>query len=205
MFNWSKRRILGPLGLLLWLAVIIVSGQQAVRAQANPGASRKADISVFGGYSFGNPDYGPKRNTGGTIGANYTRFYGWFVSPSLEVRANRTSGYLLNEETISAGIRGRSDFSRFHPYGDVLFGGVRLSYHYPYFPPNLHDTSSVLSVGGGVDVDVVRHIQAKFDFQREYMNFGGNGTLPNNADFTLTPNVFTIGAAYHTGGSKDRR
>ena len=53
----------------------------------------------------------------------------------------------------------------------------------------LGDNSIVYSYGGGVDIDLVRHFQAKIDFQGQHWKTG-------NA-ITLTPSILLLGITYH--------
>jgi opacity protein-like surface antigen len=199
MHDSNHRPSLLSIKPLLVFALAVLSGTYAAQAQANSTASKSADISVFGGFSHGNPDYGPQDNNGITIGADYTRYFGWRVDPSLEIRANRTNGDLITQKSAQVGIRLQSDFRRFHPYVDGLIGGTSIHFKIPpnpYAPKYVDDSAFSYSIGGGVDIDVIRNFQAKVDYQREFMNFGPNGTQPGNGDFTLSPSLWTIGVVY---------
>jgi Outer membrane protein beta-barrel domain len=179
----------------LFLLVVLSEGR-AARAQADPTATRTAALSAFGGYTNSNSDYGRYRNTGGTVGVDYTRYFRWRVIPSLEIRGNYTTGPDLKQGSILFGPRLQMDLHRFHPYADVFYGGTKIIFQFPPAPGYTYDIASTVSVGGGVDIDVLSHFQAKIDYQKEFMNFGPNGTQPNNADFTLTPSLFTVGVVY---------
>jgi len=168
----------------------------AARAQGLPGATKKADITVFGGFDRSNPDFGAQRNNGVVLGADYTRYFGWRIAPSLEVRATRGTGYEMDQSTFLGGLRLKTDFRRFHPYGDFLVGGTKITFHFPFNPHYLTDSATAYSGGGGVDVDVYRNFQVKVDYQQQFENFGPNGTRPNNADFTLSPTHFSVGVVY---------
>jgi len=192
----THRTSLQRVCLLFLFLLAVLSKSYTAWAQADPTASRSSALSVFGGYTNSDSDYGRYRNTGGTVGADYTRYFGWRVAPSLEIRANDTNGPDLKQESILFGLRLQTDFRRFHPYADVLYGGTKIFFAIPPAPNYTYDIASTTSIGGGVDIDVIRNFQAKIDYQAEFMNFGPNGTQPNNADFTLTPKLWTIGVVY---------
>ena len=187
-----------PMSVTLFLLLVLaaLSERPSARAQGLPAATRKADISVFGAFDHSNPDFGAFRNNGIVLGADYTRYFGWRLAPSFEVRANRTPGFEMDQESILAGLRLKADIRRFHPYADFLFGGTKVTFHFPLNPHYLNDTALASSVGGGLDFDIYRNFQLKVDYQEQFENFGPNGTQPNNANFTLTPGGFTAGVVY---------
>jgi hypothetical protein len=179
--------------LALSLFLVTVLSAAPARAQQVGSASRSAEISAFGGYTNINSDYGP-RNKGVTLGADYTRFFHFPVAPSLEIRANRTTGAALTEESILFGLRLEAPFrQRFHPYATVLYGGTKILFNVPPIPTYTYDQTSAVSIGGGLDVDVTHNFRAKFDYQQQFEDFGPNGI---HQDFTLTPDGFTIGVVY---------
>jgi hypothetical protein len=181
---------------LLFLFLLAASSQTRARAQALPTASRSMDFAAFGGYTHSSSDFGAFNNNGGTVGVDITRYVRWRVAPSLEVRANYTSGPTIIEKSILAGIRLDTNIRRFHPYVDGLFGGSKIIFAHAPQPGYTYDIGTVYALGGGVDIDLLRNFQAKVDFQNEFMNFGHNGLKPANEDFTLTPPLLTIGVAY---------
>jgi hypothetical protein len=193
----THRKSLLRVSLLFLFLLAVLSEGRAARAQADPTASRTAAFSAFAGYTNSNSDYGRYRNTGATAGVDYTRYFGWRVAPSLEIRANDTTGPNIKQESILFGVRVQTDFRRFHPYADALFGGTKIFFAVPPTPHYTQDIASTTSIGGGIDVDVVRGFQVKFDYQGEFMNFGPNGTQPGNGNFTLAPTLLTVGVAYH--------
>ncbi len=178
------------------LLALFALASVGAHAQSMPGASKTAEISAFGGFAYSSPDYGQNRNKGFTVGADYTRFFGWRLAPSLEIRANRTTGDFMTQETFEGGLKAQTDFHRFHPYGTVLVGVAKIIFDVPVSPVYKEDRTVGYSLGGGVDIDLVRSFQAKVDYQAEFWNFGSNGTQPNNGDFSLAPKVLTVGVVY---------
>ena len=185
-----------PVTLLLLLLLAAFVQIPAARAQSLPGANKKADIAVFGGFDHSNPDFGAQRNNGIVLGGDYTRYFGWRIAPSFEVRVNRTTGFEMDQEAFFGGLRVKTDIRRFHPYANFLVGGTKITFHFPPNPHYLTDTATAFSFGGGLDFDVYRNFQLKVDYQEQMENFGGNGTQPNNADFTLSPTHFAVGVVY---------
>jgi hypothetical protein len=183
-------------GLLFLFLFAVLSESRAARAQSDATATRTTALSAFGGYTNSDSDYGEKRNSGGTVGVDFTRYFRWRVVPSFEIRGNYTTGPDLKQESILFGPRLQMDLHRFHPYANVLYGATKIIFQSPQDPDYTYDVAPTISVGGGVDIDVTSHFQAKIDYQEEFMNFGPNGTQPNNADFTLTPTLLTVGVVY---------
>ncbi len=187
----SRTRFLSPkynrlLLALLWAAVAPTLHSAA---QGLPTASKQLDISAFGGYLSENPDYGPTRNKGFFVGANATRYFHFPVAPSLEVRYNRATGQYLNDSSFVGGPRIQADiFHRFHPYADFLLGVDSIHFVRPFDPTYLNDTAIVYSLGGGVDIDLVRQFQLKLDYQGHTVSF--------RSGFSLAPRPLAIGIVY---------
>jgi opacity protein-like surface antigen len=164
----------------------------AAVAQAVNTASKTMDISIFGGYDYLKPDYGPSHNNGVTVGANFTRYFRFPIKPSLETRFSFNNGSTVNENTYLAGVRGQMEFGRFHPYADFLLGDGTIHYN---FVVNLgnptayrNDNSLVKSPGVGIDVDLLRNFQVKADYQYQFWYLGKNDSL--------SPSAITVGVAY---------
>lgn len=182
-----------PLLLLGSLAAVPSLLPTTLRAQALPTATRSADISVFAGFLTDTPDYGPYRNNGVSAGVDYTRYIRLPIEPSIELRTNIADGKTVNERTYLFGPRvalrlPQRSLRRFHPYADLLVGIGDIHFN---FNNNgyLGDNSTVYSYGGGVDIDLVRHFQARFDFNGQHWKTGRN--------VTYTPNLILFGVVYH--------
>jgi hypothetical protein len=176
--------------------VTLVLSSQAHAQRREAQATRDAEISVFAGYTNAAPDYGRFRDNGATFGADYTRYLHRLVSPSVEVRANFVTGTTVSESNFLAGFRLQADAKRFHPYVDALFGLNHFTINTPVNPNYTHDNAFAKSFGGGINFDIYMSFQAKVDVQYEMLNYGNNVTIPNNADFTLTPTYITGGIVY---------
>jgi len=159
-------------------------------AQEVPTESKGADISVFGGITGLAPGFVSGRETGGTAGVNFTRYFSWPVAPSVEIRANTANGSQVEERSYLVGFRAQAGINwRYHPYADFMVGKGTIHYDHPA-GGYLGDNSTVYSYGGGVDIDVTRNFQAKLDFQEQKWNIG------MDASDKFNPNLITIGVAY---------
>jgi len=184
-----------PRQALLMLSFFLLAALSApvARAQRQGTVTKSAEISAFAGFTNIDSDYGD-RNSGFTLGADYTRFFHFPVAPSFEVRANHTSGMSLTEESILFGLRFEAPIHRyFHPYGTALIGGTKIIFKVPPYPTYTYDQTSAYSLGGGIDIDVARNFRAKFEYQQQFEDFGPNYL---HDDFTLTPHGFTAGVVY---------
>jgi len=183
---------------LLFLAFALIPAPQLLHAQSKDTADKSMDISVFGGLQHLDPDFG-HAGYGFTAGAELTRYIGWRVAPSLEVRGNYAKTPNVSESTALVGLRVKTDFRRrFHPYVDVLVGAGRIDFNQPPAPGYTHDSSVVYSYGAGVDYDVYRNFSARIDFQGQSWNMGPDpsGTTTSSTDFTLAPTTWLFGIAY---------
>ena len=151
-------------------------------SQAIPTADRKSEISFFGGGSvvMPQPDFYKNNQKGYVFGADYTRFMHFGLDPSIELRALISPvDEEVGENVYSGGIKLEHRFRRFHPYGDFLVGAGTIKFNqsnffYGYNNGRRSDNSTVLTYGGGVDVDVWRNWGLKGDFQDSHWNTGGN-------------------------------
>ena len=178
---------LWPLPFALSLLILIASVPPKAAAQASTTASKTQDISVFGGLEFANPEYGPDSNTGGALGADFTRYFRHLpVAPSLELRANFNDGPYANESSYLFGLRAGYGYSRYTPYVDFLVGPGNI--HYPRNVGYTGDNSIVYDYGGGLEIDLVRNFSLKLDVQQQRWNTG---------TFTFTPVTGIVGVTYH--------
>lgn len=170
--------------LLLLLGVVSLAPDRAV-AQASRTATKSADISVFGGIEFANPEYGPNDNTGGAVGVDFTRYFHIPIQPSLEVRANFNNGTYADEHSYLFGLRGAYQWHRLMPYADLLIGPGTI--HYPLNISYTGDNSVVYNYGAGIDLDVTTNFSLKLDLQQQRWNTG---------TYAFKPVVGIIGVTY---------
>jgi len=149
------------------------------------------DISGFGGYERVAPDFrSSPQDNGFVAGINITRYFRIPIAPSLEARANLASGPTVNERTYLVGARAQAQLEQsFYPYADFLIGPGIIHFNQIFIPGYISDKSLVKSIGGGVDIDLVRHFQMKLDFQQQFWKLG-----TESAPFS--PSLFTVGVVY---------
>ncbi len=162
-----------------------------------PTASKSAEISAFGGYLVARTDYGPAAKKGIGAGVDFTIFPRFPVAPSLEVRGQEAVGLDVTEKSLMVGLKVQKDFRRkLHPYVDFLIGAGEIVYHPQPYPDYNADKSKAYSFGGGINIDIAKHLGLKFDVQRQNWNFGLNGNLAPNGNYTLAPTTALVGVTY---------
>ena len=182
------------LPLLVW-AVVLVAGWLPARgrAQASYTATRAGDLQVGAGVSFGKSDY-DSAIFGGT-GESLRGFdlYSTFdFKPHFGIEANfrqtkPSYGEQVYERTYEIGGRYVYPFHRLNPYAKLMYG--RGVFNYPNDIANL--AYNLYSVGAGADFRLLNGVNLRLDYEHAHW-FG----FPLTA---LTPNVGTIGVAYHFG------
>jgi hypothetical protein len=187
--------------LLLFAAFFTVRAH----AQAAPTAVANIRISAFGGFSGNYTGLVLAKNGDITAGVDigFRPFAGFY--PMLEARGLYpiAKGDTVNLENAVAGIRLGRRKGPFAGYGDVLFGRGKLQYPNGYPDPTntfdvVSNTSSVLSLGGGVDWDWTEHFGLKGDIQLQRYQ------TPVTTTGELFSKVFTVGVTYRLGWSKIR-
>jgi len=160
------------------LAAAFLAAPRA-RAQAIPTAEKANDISAFAGGSYSNPEYGTYYNTGFTFGANLVQHHlNRHLDPSIEARFNLTSGTDVNEKTYLVGLRAQTAYHILHPYGDFLIGGGNIRFNLSNGQTYTTNNATVLSYGGGLDLDVYRQYQLKLDIQQQHWLLGDQPFQP---------------------------
>jgi hypothetical protein len=170
---------------------LLLAGAQAARGQATTTASKTMDVSGFGGYEYVSPDFRSSPQLSGFVfGANITRYFHFPIAPSLEGRFNYANGPAYSERTYLGGVRAQGKLGRrFYPYGDFLIGSGTIHFNQIFIPGYTKDTSLTKSIGGGVDIDLVSHFQAKIDYQQQFWKIG-----TEVANFS--PSLFSVSVVY---------
>lgn len=169
------------------------------RAQAGFTAEKGADIFAFGGYFRVAPDYGQPHDTGYLLGGLFTRYIGHArYEPSLEFRYTHVSGDIVDQSTLSGGIRvGRTFRSRYQPYADFLIGRGTIRYVVPPIPDYPPDHGLMLSYGGGLNVDFLRNWSVFGDLQMQHWSLGENSVIkPDGSNYTLSPYTVSVGVRF---------
>jgi len=159
----------------------------ALHAQASATATRKADLKIGGGLTSAASDYGNRFN-GGMAYFNFDfRAHLGIEGEFHFVRDGSGNG--LYEKTYEIGGRYHRTYGRFSPYAKGMYG--RGVFNFPAFPGFRHANLAynLFAVGAGVDYRVLKHLNARADFEyQRWLGFPQSG---------LTPTLFTFGAAYH--------
>lgn len=174
------------------LAVIVGATSASVAsAQAVYTAQRAADLQVGGGFSIGNADYDRPTIRGGSFYASYD-FKPHFGIELDFHQMNATSPSTLYERSYEVGGRYVRHYGIFNPYVRLMYGRGVFNYEY-----NVANLAYNMADGGiGVDINVARRVNVRADYEYQQW-FGFRGNLNNPGSSTLSPQVFTIGAAYH--------
>ncbi|HEY0162287.1 MAG TPA: outer membrane beta-barrel protein [Edaphobacter sp.] len=174
------------IALFLWTAAIFS------RAQAVPTATRNSQIQVGAGWSWGKPDFGPKKAQGISFYGDYdfTRHIG--IEGDVHM-LNIVTPTDIVENSYLIGPRYVFHFRRFQPYakGLVGLGHFKTTFDAGSGIPNYTTTRGIYAFGGGVDVRATRHLNVRaVDF--EYQKWSSDPYFYNG----LSPWVLTFGAAY---------
>jgi len=179
------------LSLVIALTPIAAKAQDSYAYRESAGS-----IGVFAGYANVQTDFDSSvdgaHDRGFQVGVNYNfsrSLRTTHLTPSFEARGTFSPGSNVNMGTGLFGPRiETSIFHRFHPYADVFVGFGNIDINKQIVPGYYHDDSFIQAVGGGLDVDLVLHLEAKMDYQREFWQFQGSTRFE--------PATFAIGLGY---------
>ena len=199
----------GAFSLKTVLALLFFTCATALPAAAQSDAttSRAGDLQVGGGFTIAHPDYGTSNLQGFNLFATFDFKYWLGIEASFR---NATAGDATNiyERTYEIGPRVVYPVgSKLHPYAKVLIGRGVFNY-----PPDCLDASGFaisctssgvvtrnsvnlayneVAFGGGADFLVHPRISIRIDYEyQDWLNF-----RPHD----LTPQVLSLGVAYHFG------
>jgi opacity protein-like surface antigen len=154
-------------------------------AQAIPAASRVGDLKIGGGFSSAASDYGQRFNGGAA-------YFDFDFLPAVGLTGefhfvDGTGG--LYEKTYEVGGRYFQTYGPFVPYAKILYG--RGVFNFPPFPDGFQANYAynLAAIGGGADYKVTPYLYVRADWEyQKWFSFQGS---------SLTPNMVTLGAAYH--------
>ncbi len=164
----------------------------ALHAQAVPTASRRFDLQAGVGFVVDQTDYEPQKFKGFALYATLDLTNHWGGELVFH-QANSGNGDGVYERTYELGPRYVRHYGRFSPYVKGMYG--RGVFNFPIYPgstqhPNL--AYNLFAGGGGVDVRVLRFLNARIDYEyQDWRSFPPTG---------LNPQVITFGVAYHFPG-----
>ena len=168
-------------------------------AQSTPAASRLGDLQVGGSFTNANSDYGIRINGFGFYSDfDFRRHIGAEVDFHQLNDYHHAANARIYERSYEAGGRYFWNFGRFKPYGKGLYG--RGVFNFPLEDasvPRANLAFNTLNMGAGVDIAVLKHLNVRAEY--EYQHWFG---FQQNS---LTPQLITVGVAYHFPPGKPRR
>ena len=180
------------------LLLLSLSACSIAAAQATPGAIQRITFYGFGTATGTFTGLNGGKNLGITAGADvgFRPFHQFY--PYAEVRGTYPvdGGQVDAQKTILYGLKVARFYGLFHPYADVLFGRDKIDYQNGGFPNAagtllfINSVSNVLSVGGGLDLDITDQFALKFDGQ--FQRIG----VPVNASGEIYAEPLSVGIAY---------
>ena len=172
---------------LLALGAVVCAA--SAHGQALPAASRAGQLQVGLGLSYGSTDIFDKSVTG--ISGYATFDLGDHLGAEADVHLmllNTPNDFI--ENTYLIGPRYKWNKGRYEPYVRVGAGiGTTQVVDEPHlFVVNTPSTNFAVGFGGGVDVHLTQHVNARGDL--EYQMW------PSFGPHALTPKMATVGVAY---------
>lgn len=182
----------------LFLALLAVSLNPLAQAQVSPAATQTLGLSAFGGATATRTGLGSGNNVGITAGADLAIPHFRSFIPSVEVRGTWPfyDGSTDSLKDLLGGVKIARIYGRLQPYGDALYGRAQIDYSNGGYPDPtntyryLKSPSNLLSLGGGVDIDLTRSFAIKVDAQWQRYN------SPVAASGALNAVPLTVGVVY---------
>ena len=152
----------------------VCAAHGVARAQAaSATATLPVQVSAFAGITGAYTGLESSRNLSFTGGVDFgvRSFFG--ISPAIEARGTYPigDGRLVAQKNLLGGVRLAKRYALLRPYVDVLFGRGQLDYLQGGYPSPSGTfiyqvtSSNIVSGGVGADLDLVRHLGLKADFQ----------------------------------------
>ena len=165
----------------------------ALLGQATSTASRKADLQVGVSFVYNNADYPYDPQTLRGLGFYSTLDLSYHLGAEIAFhQANSSTGDSMYQRTYEVGPRYYRTYGRFSPYVKGMYG--RGVFNFPRGVANL--AYNLFAGGAGVDVRVLPYLNVRADYEyQDWMGFPATG---------LTPQLFTLGVAYHFPGELQR-
>jgi hypothetical protein len=161
----------------------------ALHGQATSTASRRFDFQVGGDFVYDHSDYYQKafKGAGGYSTLDFTPHFG----AEIDFRQANSPVDSAYERTYEIGARYHRTYGRFSPYAKVLYGRGVFNFVFDgTVVANLAYNEYVF--GGGTDYEVLPFLNVRADYEyQSWLGFQPNG---------LTPQVLSIGVAYHFPG-----
>lgn len=183
----------------LVLALLTLSLQPLAHAQASASATQVLGLSAFGGAAATRTGLGSGKNLGIIAGADLSIPHFRSFVPFVEVRGTWPfyDGSTESLKDLLGGVKVARIYSRLQPYGDALYGRAEIDYSNGGYPDPtgtyryLKSPSNLLSLGGGVDIDLTSSFAIKVDAQWQRYD------SPVAASGVLYAVPATLGVVYH--------
>ena len=168
----------------------VLSGSLAARGQARATASRLADVQVGADFINGNSDYARSRFNGYGVYADMDFHRGFGVEAEYRYMSDgdpypQTNVY---ERTYQIGGRYSRQYGRFQPFAKLLVG--RGTLNYPYDLANVGYNMG--TIGGGTDFRVLRHVNARVDYEYQKWFSVSRNAQPFTPNDSLTPSLLSL-------------
>jgi hypothetical protein len=171
------------------LLALFAAFPSLLSAQAKYTAARTADLQIGVNFVGGTSDYAG-RVTG--VGLYTTFDFSRHFGGEFDLHQGNTGVNQVYERTYEIGGRYYRNYGRVTPYIKAMVGRGVLNY--PFGEANL--AYNLVAVGGGADVRVLRFLNVRGDYEGQFW--------PGFQPHGLTPQLFTIGVAYHFPGGLGR-
>jgi opacity protein-like surface antigen len=174
--------LIGRLALLF-----LLGGASVLYSQALPTASRTGDVQIGAGYSIARPDYVQQTFPGFAAYADFD------FRPHIGVEGEFHQVYSTNgdqsyERTYAIGGRYFRTYGALVPYVKAMVG--RGDFNYPFGQTELGYNLFAAGVGADFKLGPWLRVRGEYEFQKW-------SSFPNGG---FTPQIVTIGAAYHFAG-----
>jgi hypothetical protein len=174
--------LIGRLALLF-----LLGGASVLYSQAVPTASRTGDVQIGADYSIARPDYVQQTFPGFAAYADFD------FRPHIGVEGEFHQVYSTNgdqsyERTYAIGGRYFRTYGALVPYVKAMYG--RGDFNYPFGQTELGYNLFAAGVGADFKLGPWLRVRGEYEFQKW-------SSFPNGG---FTPQIVTIGAAYHFAG-----
>ena len=165
----------------------LLGGTSVLFAQAIPTASRRADAQIGVGYSAAKPDYVHQTFPGFAVYADFD------FRPHIGVEAEfhkvySTNGDISFERTYDIGGRYFRTYGALVPYVKAMYG--RGDFQYPFGYTELGYNMFAGGAGADFKIGPYLRVRGEYEFQK-WISFPNGG---------FTPQIVTVGVAYHFAG-----
>ncbi len=191
--NMMKQLII-RLNLILGVAMLFVA--QTALSQAVPTASQGLQLSAFGGLTGVFTDLEGGHNLSITAGVDlaFLSLHGFHLAGEGRGTYPIHAGTINSQKDALGGLRVDRQYGHVHPYIDFMAGRGQIDYLNGGITIGsltyLSTSSTVLSGGGGVDLDLSHHLAFKADYQYQHWD------TPVTVSGSIYPSVVTFGAVY---------